>query len=430
MAIIRSPFKSNKLETDPLTFGLREKVIKDSIKELISDKSILITGTRGIGKSSLAYQLQNVLRGNKVLLQRCSIEISIPYYITVSYTCQKSDTIDTIFDFVIHDLYKKTAMYAKKHINKAKFELDFQVFFTKLKVECESPNRITTIGDLFVEAIRRIMEDADDVHINILLDELDQLDNSQNIAHFIKSVSEILNSHCITALSFIMVGQTSFTETLFAQQPAVFRLVKQFDLKPLDDMNSRYILDCALASVSETTVHLASQAEDFLLKLCCGYPYYLHTLGDEALSDTLSNTDVIPDEIEILKNNVLRGLRSAISGFEERFETIIRGLSEKELCLVSYMAEKTTLDIPIVFSCKTALEVLASCSDSSDIDNMSVIKGLCKQQIFTVVKEAPGISQINERSSFRFTEELFRIYLSWSGKNIEMFSSDVFGVMS
>lgn len=73
--ILKTPFHSNSMETDPLVYGLRPVIIKSTITELFNDKSILITGARGIGKSSLSYQLQRILNGDKIILKRCGIEI-------------------------------------------------------------------------------------------------------------------------------------------------------------------------------------------------------------------------------------------------------------------------------------------------------------------------------------------------------------------
>ncbi|MDD2972140.1 MAG: hypothetical protein PHE02_08435 [Lachnospiraceae bacterium] len=73
--LIKSPFHSNNMETDPTVYGLRPTIIYDAVRELFNDKSILITGTRGIGKSSLSFQLQRILNGEKNVLVRCGIEV-------------------------------------------------------------------------------------------------------------------------------------------------------------------------------------------------------------------------------------------------------------------------------------------------------------------------------------------------------------------
>lgn len=76
--IIKTPFRSSDLETDPIVYGLRPEELRQGIYQLYNDKSLLITGTRGIGKSSFCYQLQKIIKGDDTLLKRCALEISMP----------------------------------------------------------------------------------------------------------------------------------------------------------------------------------------------------------------------------------------------------------------------------------------------------------------------------------------------------------------
>jgi MoxR-like ATPase len=64
----KSPFKVDKSEKDPNAFGLRTTEIEVCASTLYNNRNILISGPRGIGKSSLGEQLLVALGGEHTLL--------------------------------------------------------------------------------------------------------------------------------------------------------------------------------------------------------------------------------------------------------------------------------------------------------------------------------------------------------------------------
>lgn len=125
--IAKTPFRSSGLETDPIVYGLRPEELRQGIYQLYNDKSLLITGTRGIGKSSFCYQLQKIVKGDDTLLKRCALEISMPKFITVSYVCTPDDTIETIVLSIINDLEEQIEDCREKYKIKTK-EFDVSIF--------------------------------------------------------------------------------------------------------------------------------------------------------------------------------------------------------------------------------------------------------------------------------------------------------------
>jgi hypothetical protein len=82
-----SPFKVNISENDPKAFGLRTKEIIECSEAIFNYRSLLISGPRGIGKSSLGEQIQIILDGNPTLLKRCNFNATFTSTFCVYYAC-------------------------------------------------------------------------------------------------------------------------------------------------------------------------------------------------------------------------------------------------------------------------------------------------------------------------------------------------------
>jgi MoxR-like ATPase len=52
-----NPFTPQEPVTDPNKFAGRGEAIRNAVDALFNNKNIIVTGERGIGKSSVAYQL-------------------------------------------------------------------------------------------------------------------------------------------------------------------------------------------------------------------------------------------------------------------------------------------------------------------------------------------------------------------------------------
>ena len=94
MDVLRtSPFKVDKIESDPQAFGRRVEDIRACASALLSRRHVLISGPRGIGKSSLGSQLQTAYQGDFTLFERCDIRADLPRYLCGYYACDVTTSI-------------------------------------------------------------------------------------------------------------------------------------------------------------------------------------------------------------------------------------------------------------------------------------------------------------------------------------------------
>ncbi len=90
-----NPFTPQDPITDPNKFAGRAEIMLNAVDSIFNNKNILVTGARGIGKSSVAYQLINLARGDDTLIKRLNIKTSGFEFnhITGDHRCLKGNTL-------------------------------------------------------------------------------------------------------------------------------------------------------------------------------------------------------------------------------------------------------------------------------------------------------------------------------------------------
>src|ERR1700686_1491762 len=100
----RSPFKVARIEDDPSAFGLRPDAVRACAEALYNRQSILISGERGIGKSSLAHQFRTIYKGTPTLLERSNISADFPPYLCGYTFCTSDTSLADLCTSIIYDL--------------------------------------------------------------------------------------------------------------------------------------------------------------------------------------------------------------------------------------------------------------------------------------------------------------------------------------
>lgn len=337
--LLKTPFRSNTLETDPYVYGVRPEIIRSAVTELYNEKSVLITGARGIGKSSLCYQLQRIINGEKTILLRCGLEIDFEKYITISYVCTPQDTLEIIITEIIHKLEQELEICKKFEVKESTIEISlFKMIKASTKIENTTRNSYGTLLDNFVSIMKKFCEAYVAPHINIAIDELDQISQNENISHFMKASLERLSSDNMNVLTFILVGQDVLFKRLYEQQPAFHRLVKHIQLNPLNKENTEWVFDACLKR-SEIPVNIDCDDKDMLLNLSGGYPAVIQLLGHETFNCALEKYNRKPNNIAILPQDVIHGLKNAIISESVRFDTILEQLTGEERNCILTMAD-------------------------------------------------------------------------------------------
>ena len=117
MKLRKSPFKADKIEDNPHSFALRPEEIEFSAKKLFNNNNLLITGPRGIGKTSLAKQLQLFYQDETTLLERCGIETKFPSYLCAFYKCDTTSTLQNMSLDIIRNIEQECLLIQRYELS-------------------------------------------------------------------------------------------------------------------------------------------------------------------------------------------------------------------------------------------------------------------------------------------------------------------------
>jgi len=401
MAIIRkSPFKVDKIEDDPHAFGNRPKEVIACVEQLFNNRHIIISGTRGIGKSSLASQLQNLYKGDYTLAERCQIKEKLEKYLTCFYACDENTTLASLaldLIFLIEDSCKQVKTHK---ISKKKFEASLNVGVIKASLEAEFISNLpASIATRLINGLKNIYNPlktfTDYKGINILIDELDQLDKKINFGHFLKITHEYLIQNELTNINFILAGQKGIYSHLYQQDPSVERIVKHTPISKLHNEECSYILNYASSKKAIPPFTIEPEAEELILKISSGFPYTIQLLGDATFS-------LMQDTSYMTQKDVLFGIEKTLkSDKNEKYYSILNTISIEQRKILTLMARYKSTELPVT------IPFLWLRSEAKKIKED-------EEKIITIGRSLSKDGYIifnEEKEICQFNDELLRIFL-------------------
>ena len=400
MKLRKSPFKVDRIEDDPNGYALRRREISDSAEALYNNRNILISGTRGIGKSSLAHQMQLLYKNNNTLLTRCQIETPFPQYLCAFYACDENSNLSSLAFDILYRIEQECILiktYELSGKTEFKFELDLSVIKTSLKsdISTKTPASIVTSYVNGLRLIHNSLSKTNYKGINIFIDEIDRLPHDMNFGHFIKLIHEYSMNDNLNNITYIYAGQIGVYNRLLNEDPSIERLLKHIPISKIDIDESKHILEYASVN-AEIPFSILEEAEEMILKISAGYPYVIHLLGNEAYCN-------MNDIKKMTVEDVASGLRGILmSDKSEKYLSYLCRLKKDERIVISSLATHRSRELPMKISYQWLKDnLLATLSNERSLDD--VLNALHKS----------GYIIFNRRENIiQFNDELFRIYLS------------------
>ncbi|BBO86130.1 hypothetical protein DSCO28_66960 [Desulfosarcina ovata subsp. sediminis] len=328
-----NPFTPQDPITDPKKFAGRVEVLANAIDCLFNNKNLLVVGARGIGKSSFSYQLINLSKGDRTLIERIGLDTGgfLFNHWTGDHRCQPGNKLQDIAGSLITSLYHLYSKYEKNTKKKTHVGIDLK--FIKAYEEVESELSTYDLSYEFSTAIENFLSNIheDSTGICFLIDEIDVLDKDIQIAPFIKSVVEKLRLDGYKNISFILSGVTGSVTTLVSQHPSSFRLIETIQIEPMNYEELSDIIDNALEGAG---CKIDPTAKDIIIKLSDKFPAPVHLLGYHAFR--LDNNDLI-EKHDVNKARDFIATELKRQEFEGRLDRIGGGLAGK---IVRILAEQ------------------------------------------------------------------------------------------
>jgi Cdc6-like AAA superfamily ATPase len=345
---------------DPGRFVGRAELIRDCIAALNSATGLIsVYGKRGVGKSSLLRQIQQMALGDYTLVKRAGLTNLIPprprTYLTVYYTCDSlikegkdlisrlvndQDSEDGLLRLVPNDGKEIVEFTRGKEISGG---ADLKVINWGAKGVESSKYAKVVANDViqtfrnFVSAIvdhqvhRRMKRDS----LLIVLDEFDVIEDKHGLGSLIKSLST-------SEVKFAVCGVGRDLGDLIADHASVERLIEQgvLAVKPMSLAESEGIIIRA-AELFGGAVRFSPGIASRIAELGQGYPYFVQLIGKQCINEMNSNgSNVVDDDVF---DAVVGGLKTgkAFPTLESAYQRAIGGNEGRQL-LLHLLAEQPT----------------------------------------------------------------------------------------
>ncbi len=325
-----NPFRQDKPITEFDQFAGRAEELITLIKALYqtgngNPRHMIVTGPRGIGKSSFINQIESVVEESEKVLSILNIDAGeFDFAFAVfKYRALEGQSLHQIISSLLQKIPTKISKENVKDILGGflkKWKPSISVAGGAFGVEYHSDS-VSDMSADFVSAVRNLWNAIkNEVHgIIFIIDEVDTVAGDTNIASFLKVTTEELTESGLNNVAVFLVGITGAMEKLKEDHKSVARIFETVELLPLDEAESKDVIDKAL---STTDVEVTSGAKDTIVRLSGGFPSPIHQLGYHAFDidkDNLIDEDDLEkalDEVigRIKREELSRLLREAGSG--------------------------------------------------------------------------------------------------------------------
>lgn len=345
---------------DPSRFVGRTDLIRDCISALnAASGMIAVFGKRGVGKSSLLRQIQQMALGEYALAKRAGLARLIPArprtFLTVYYTCDSlikdgkdllsrlcndQNAEDSLLRLVPNDGKEIVEFTRSKEVSAG---ADLKVVNWGAKgVESSKyakivPHDIVQTFRNFVDAIivhqvqRRMKRDG----LLIILDEFDVVENKEGLGSLIKSLTS-------PEVKFAVCGVGRDLSDLIQDHASVERLIEQgvLPVKPMPMDEAEAIIFRA-DELFRGAIKFAPGLATRIAELAQGYPYFVQLIGKQCVNEA-NNRAVNVIDGGVL-DQVLEDLRSgkAFPTLESAYQRAIGDSPGRQL-LLHLLAEQPT----------------------------------------------------------------------------------------
>lgn len=411
---------------DPGRFVGRVDLIRRCIRALNSGLGLVaIYGKRGVGKSSLMRQIQQMALGDYTLAKQAGLSLEVPdkprTYLTVYYACDAlissgesllsrlcndQDDEDSLLRLVPDDGKEIVEFTRAKEVSGG---ADLKVVNWGTKGVESSKYAKVVPGDTtqtfrnFLNSIvthqvkKRMGRDG----LLILLDEFDVISNKQGLGSITKSLSS-------NEIKFGICGIGRDLTDLVEDHASIERLLEQgaIHVRPMSIPESREILDRAEV-LFRGQLSFDDDVKNQIAEVGQGYPYFVQLIGKSCVSKANESNKTRVDYR--LYEDVIEEIRSGVAfpTLESSYQRAIGSSPDRQLLLhlLAEQPEERTLfdeDLGRVYLKKTRKE-----ATEFNIDYVDQLLPRLLDKKF-----GPVLSRIPEgQGIYEFVNPVFRLYV-------------------
>jgi hypothetical protein len=304
-----NPFKPNS----PVSAGMfagrinEIKLLEQALHQTKFDQpsNFLITGERGIGKSSLMMILKDFSSGKFETLEHGKFN-----FLTINIVISERMSLLTFIKLIERNI--------KRELGKVEAIRSFMNstwdFVQRIKIMDSGIDQlnVTEDSDLVIndfsyslsETCNRIInpekgEDKKD-GIVFIIDEADNACDDLHIGYFFKVVTELLQQNGCQNIMFIVVGLPEISAKLAKSHESSLRIFNHIRVKELNPTDRFYVIDKGIEEgnrINDEKTSISEDAKRHISTLSEGYPHFIqqfaHTAFEYNTDGEISSEDVL-----------------------------------------------------------------------------------------------------------------------------------------
>ena len=314
-----NPFKPNS-PVPPVMFAGRINEIRALENGLFQTRNnncanFLLTGERGIGKSSLISLIKPTAQGDFATFDHGKVS-----FVVINTVISNKSTLISFIKLIERNLKRELEKIGRTEKVRAFFDNTWS-FLQRIKImdlgidKAQVNDELDLIIDDFsyslAETCKRITNpekgDIAKDGLVIILDEADNACPDLHIGYFFKVVSELLQQNSFENVMFIVAGLPDVIEKLTLSHESSLRTFTQLVIKELNPADRRYVVDRGLEVGNENNIEkttIAKNAKSFISTLSEGYPHFIQQFSFSAFE---ANTDGDISEDDVTKGAFREG---------------------------------------------------------------------------------------------------------------------------
>ena len=354
MKLKPNPFRPDKPVTEFDLFAGRAdelKVLIDALYQIGfgNPKHTIVTGPRGIGKSSFINQIQSLTKNRSAILRELDVhagEFGFKFAV-YQHIAMKNQTTESIVTSLIDQMRNDTRGDLRSWFGAIleKWKPKFKVpAVGEIEYQPQNVQDSSTIGTDFIAAIDNLWNEIKEYKdgIVIIIDEVDTVATDTDIASFLKTSTELLLNSGLERVSIYLGGITDAIEKLKEDHASIGRVFETVELSPMSREESRLVITKTLASgVESSQVEIKNSAIERVVEIAEGFPAVIHQLCYHAYRYDDDNS-IDDDDVQLALHDVVTRVRR-----EELDESLSRAGTGYARKILFVMANDDRYNVPL-----------------------------------------------------------------------------------
>lgn len=410
-ALILDAFRPTEAIDDPSLFAGRRAQVREMCQALHTPGACpVLLGDRGIGKTSLALQLQHIAQGDTVLLETLGLAdewqvAEADSYIPFTLQCTDSvrnqrdllqRIVNVLTSTVIEVDPRRTALRLRESTTHLSIDLKVVAAARTRTSIPASDTSILQKLDLEEQVIRSAtnLTRATGRGVILILDELDRV-NTKGLASYIRAASS-------PTLRFVLVGVANTLTDLLHDHQSLERIIHAIHVQPMSEAELIQICELAITRLHGSGFRLQMDfgAVKRIAQMAGGFPWFAHVIGQDAclLAAEQNASTVTVEHVAAAVRHL--GANTFAQRYSDIYQNAVRDSVRREVVLrvFAFWGDR---DIPTA-DCYRVARTLG-------VTNPSVYLGHLLNATYGQILLRP---QIQRQGLVRFRDEMFKKYCS------------------